>query len=78
MALTKQVLQSALEAEMAHHLGYDDRQRRAPGTTPTAEPKTVTTEIGKFTVGVPHDREGSLELGWLSPSASDGAGAVGC
>jgi transposase-like protein len=62
--LTQQVLQSALEAEMAHHLGYDkhdpvgrNRGNSRNGTTP----KTVTTEIGKVTVDVPRDRDGTFE-----------------
>ncbi|MFA6575846.1 MAG: IS256 family transposase [Nocardioides sp.] len=63
-ALTKQVLQSALEAEMAHHLGYDrhDPVGRGSGNSRNGStPKTVTTEIGKMTVEVPRDREGSFE-----------------
>lgn len=63
-ALTKQVLQSALEAELAHHLGYDKGDPTARnhansrnGTTP----KTITTEIGQVSVDVPRDRDGSFE-----------------
>lgn len=62
--LTKQVLQSALEVEMAHHLGYDrgaaegrNRLNSRNGSTS----KTVTTEVGKVTVEVPRDRDGSFE-----------------
>ncbi len=55
-ALTRQVLQSALEAEMAAHLGYDkgDPAGRNLGNSRNGStPKTVTTEIGKVTVEVP-------------------------
>lgn len=63
-ALTRQVLQSALEAEMAHHLGYDrhDPAGRGSGNSRNGtSPKTITTEVGKVTVDVPRDREGSFE-----------------
>lgn len=57
-ALTKQVLQSALEVEMSHHLGYDvgdpagrNRGNSRKGSTP----KTITTDVGKVTV---QDSEG--------------------
>jgi len=63
-ALTRQVLQSALEAEMAHHLGYDrhDPVGRGSGNSRNGStPKTVMPEIGKVTVDVPRDREGSFE-----------------
>ena len=63
-ALTRQVWQSALEAEMAAHLGYDKHDPMGQnlgnsrnGTTP----KTVTTEIGKVTLDVPRDRAGTFE-----------------
>lgn len=63
-ALTRQVLQSALEAEMAHHLGYDRGDpmgRNGANSRNGTTPKTVTTEIGKVTIEVPRDREGSFE-----------------
>lgn len=63
-ALTRRVLQSALEAEMSHHLGYDkhDPMGRNRGNSRNgATSKTVTTDIGKVTVAVPRDREGSFE-----------------
>jgi putative transposase len=67
-ALTKQVLQSALEAaleaEMAHHLGYDkhDPAGRGSGNSRNGTtPKTVTTEIGNVTVEMPRDRAGTFE-----------------
>lgn len=63
-ALTKQVLQTALEAEMSHHLGYDkhDRMGHNLGNSRNGStPKTVTTEIGKVTVDVPRDRDGTFD-----------------
>lgn len=62
--LTRSVLQSALEAEMAHHLGYDkhDPAGRGSGNSRNGTTqKTVITEVGKVTVDVPRDREGSFE-----------------
>lgn len=63
-ALTKQVLQSALEVEMAHHLGYDEHDPAGRGSGNSRNgttPKTVTTEIGKVTVEMPRDRAGTFE-----------------
>lgn len=63
-ALTKQVLQSALEAEMAHHLGYDKHAPAGRGSGNSRNgttPKTVTTEIGQLSVDVPRDRAGTFE-----------------
>jgi putative transposase len=60
--LTRQVLQTALEAEMTDHLGHHH------GGTPAGEnvrnghsPKTVRTEIGPVAVKVPRDRAGTFE-----------------
>jgi putative transposase len=60
--LTKQVLESALEAELTEHLGHDH------GATPLGSnvrngtrTKTVITEIGPVQIEVPRDREGSFE-----------------
>lgn len=63
-ALTRQVLQSALEEEMAAHLGYDkhDPVGRGSGNSRNGTtPKTVTTEIGQVTIDVPRDRLGTFE-----------------
>jgi putative transposase len=62
-ALTRQVLQTALEVEMADHLGYDrgDPLGRNGGNSRNGTtPKTVTTEIGRVTVDVPRDRAGTF------------------
>ena len=76
-ALTQKVLQSALEAEMADHLGRDryeragdpagqsgpdmERPGRAVNVRNGSYPKTLRTEVGEVTVQVPRDREGSFE-----------------
>ncbi|MGL5444185.1 MAG: IS256 family transposase, partial [[Mycobacterium] stephanolepidis] len=63
-ALTRKVLQSALEAEMSHHLGYDKHDplgRNRGNSRNGTMPKTVTTDIGKVRVAVPRDRDGSFE-----------------
>lgn len=63
-ALTRQMLQSALEVEMSQHLGYDRNDpagRNGGNSRNGSTPKTVTTEIGKVTVDVPRDREGTFD-----------------
>lgn len=63
-ALTRQVLQSALEAEMSAHLGYDKHDpigRLVENSRNGSSAKTVRTEIGDVTIAVPRDREGSFE-----------------
>ncbi len=62
--LTRQVLQSALEAEMSAHLGHDKHDpagRMVENSRNGSTPKTVRTEIGDVTIAVPRDREGSFE-----------------
>jgi len=62
--LTRQVLQSALEAELADHLGYDRYETAGRGSGNSrngSSPKTVRTEIGEVTVQVPRDRGGTFE-----------------
>lgn len=62
--VTKTVLQAALDAEMADHLGYA-RGERPPfpvgnhrnGTSP----KMVLTEVGPIPLEVPRDRNGKFE-----------------
>lgn len=62
-ALTRQVLQTALEAGLTAHLGYEKHERGRGGGNARngSTPKTVTTEIGKVTVDVPRDRAGTFE-----------------
>jgi putative transposase len=61
--LTRQVLQTALEVEMADHLGYDKHDpagRNGSNSRNGATPKTVRTEMGEITLQIPRDREGSF------------------
>jgi putative transposase len=60
--LTRQVLQTALEAEMTDHLGHEHGGRPAGENVRNGHsPKTVRTGIGPVTVKVPRDRAGSFE-----------------
>jgi transposase-like protein len=62
--LTKTVLETALEAEMEDHLGYQHGDRIVKETANERNghrAKTVTTEIGPIEVDVPRDRQGSFE-----------------
>jgi putative transposase len=61
--LTKSVLETALETEMAEHLGYDkhDPMGRNDGNSRNGtRTKTVLTEIGPVEIEVPRDRDGSF------------------
>jgi putative transposase len=61
--LTKRVLESALEGEIADHLGYDkgDPAGKNGGNSRNGvRAKTVLTEIGPVQLEVPRDREGSF------------------
>jgi len=66
-ALTKQVLETALEAEMDEHLGYEHGDRDAKAGADTGDErngtrvKTVTTELGPVRIEVPRDRDGTFE-----------------
>lgn len=60
--LTKTVLETALEAEITEHLGYEkhqvtDSENARNGT----RSKTVLTEVGPVEIEVPRDRDGSFE-----------------
>jgi putative transposase len=62
--LTKSVLETALDAEMGEHLGYDkhDPAGRNGGNSRNGyRVKTVLTEIGPVEVEVPRNRDGSFE-----------------
>ena len=63
-ALTKTVLETALEEEMAEHLGYDrhDPAGRNRGNSRNGKrAKTVLTDSGEVAIEVPRDRAGSFE-----------------
>ncbi len=62
--VTRTVLQTALEAEMAEHLGYERGQAPPPGVGNQrngTSPKTVRTEVGAVRLDVPRDRAGSFD-----------------
>jgi putative transposase len=62
--LTKTVLETALEAELSEHLGYDrhDPMGRNGGNSRNGTgSKMVLTEIGPVEIEVPRDRDGSFE-----------------
>src|SRR5262249_58534445 len=62
--ITQLVLETALETELADHLGYDkgDRAGRgSPNMRNGHSAKTVHTEAGPVRIAVPRDRAGSFE-----------------
>ena len=62
--LTKTVLETALEAEMTEHLGYEahDVAGRDGGNSRNGtRTKTVLTEIGPVEIEVPRDRDSSFD-----------------
>jgi len=64
-ALTKTVLQAALDEEMAEHLGYDKHAaegRNLGNSRNGKRGKTVLTDsCGEVEIEVPRDRQGSFE-----------------
>ena len=62
--LTKNVLETALDAEMSEHLGYDkhDPAGRGSGNSRNGtRAKTVLTEIGPVEIEVPRDTNSSFD-----------------
>lgn len=62
--LTKTVLETALEAEMSKHLGYERHDpvgRDAENSRNGTRTKTVLTEIGPVQMEVPRDRDASFD-----------------
>lgn len=60
--LTRNVLESALEAELTEHLGHEHGQRPiAANMRNGTRSKTVLNEIGPVEIEVPRDRDGSFE-----------------
>jgi putative transposase len=62
--LTKTVLETALEAEMSEHLGYDKHDpagRNGGNSRNGTRTKTVLTEVGPVPIEVPRDRDGSFD-----------------
>jgi putative transposase len=61
---TKQVLETALEAELSDHLGYDKHDpagRNRGNSRNGTRSKTVLTDIGPVEIEVPRDRDGSFD-----------------
>jgi putative transposase len=61
--LTKQVLETALQVEIAEHLGYErgDPVGQGSGNSRNGtSPKTLRTDIGEVTISVPRDRAGTF------------------
>jgi transposase-like protein len=62
--LTKTVLETALEAELTDHLGYekhDPAGRNGANSRNGARSKQVLTEVGPVEVEVPRDRDGTFD-----------------
>ena len=62
--LTKNVLETALDAEMAEHLGYDEHEpvgRGSGNSRNGVRSKTVLTEIGPVDIDVPRDVNSSFD-----------------
>ena len=62
--LTSKVINTALEVEMAEHVGYDKHDRagrNGENSRNGKRTKTVLTELGPVRVDVPRDRDGSFE-----------------
>ena len=62
--LTKNVLETALDAEMSEHLGYekhDPAGRNSGNSRNGTRAKTVLTEIGPVEIEVPRDTESTFE-----------------
>ena len=63
-ALTKRLLESALEGEITDHLGYEKHDGAGDGSGNSRNgrrSKTVLTDVGPVQVEVPRDRAGSFE-----------------
>ena len=63
-ALTKRLVERAMEVELTDHLGYEPHQEPAGGTGNTrngTSPKTLVTEHGQVPIDAPRDRDGSFD-----------------
>ncbi len=63
-ALTKRVLDSALDGEITDHLGYqahDPAGRNTGNSRNGSRTKTVLTDVGPVQLDVPRDRNASFE-----------------
>jgi transposase-like protein len=70
--LTKQVLETALDVELADHLGHDRGERSGSGNVRNgSSAKTVRTDVGEVRIAAPRDRADP----WFA-RAEDNAGAA--
>jgi putative transposase len=63
-ALTKRLVERAMEVELTDHLGYEPHYEPPGGTGNTrngSTAKTLVTEHGKVAIDAPRDRDGSFE-----------------
>ncbi len=63
-ALTKRLLESALDGEITDHLGYEKHDEAGDGSGNSRNgrrAKTVITDVGPVQIEVPRDRAGSFE-----------------
>jgi transposase-like protein len=59
--LTKQVLETALDAELVEHLGHERGERSGSGNVRNgSSAKTVRTDVGEVRISVPRDRAGTF------------------
>ena len=77
--LTKTVLETALDEELAEHLGYDKHDpvgRNGGNSRNGTRPKTVLTDVGPVELDVPRDRDGTFEPQIVRRSGSDACDGV--
>jgi transposase-like protein len=61
-ALTKTVVETALQEELSDHLGYDPAGRGCPNSRNGTRTNPVLTDtVGPVEIAVPRDRDGSFE-----------------
>lgn len=74
--LTKNVLETALDAEMSEHLGYEKHVpvgRNSGNSRNGTRAKTVLAEIGPVEIEVPRDTESTFEPQIVKKRASGGS-----
>ena len=77
--LTKMVLETALEAEISEHLGYDKHDpigRNGENSRNGTRAKMVLTDIGPVQIEVPRDRDGTFEPAIVRKPRLDGIDSI--
>ena len=61
--LTKRIVETAMNAEMNEHLGYDKYQRTpdSKNSRNGTSKKKISTEVGSISIDIPRDRSGEFE-----------------